>query len=51
MRFTKPVAIDDTITFTGKVVEVDGGRLKAEISAKNQKGDDVLKGAVVEARV
>jgi 3-hydroxybutyryl-CoA dehydratase len=51
VRFSKPVAIGDTITFTGKVVEVGGGKLKAEIAAKNQKGDDVLKGATVEARV
>jgi acyl dehydratase len=51
VRFSKPVAIDDTITFSGKIVAIEGGKLKAEISAKNQKGDDVLKGATVEARV
>ncbi len=51
VRFSKPVAIDDTITFEGKVTELTGGRLTAEISAKNQKGEDVLKGAVIEAVV
>ncbi len=51
VRFSRPVAIDDTITYTGKVTAIEGGKLTAEIAAKNQKGDDVLKGAVIEARV
>jgi 3-hydroxybutyryl-CoA dehydratase len=51
VRFSKPVAIDDTITYEGKVVKLEGGKLVAEITARNQKGDEVLKGAVVEARV
>ncbi len=51
VRFTKPVMIDDTITYEGKVTAVEGNRVTAAISAKNQKGEDVLKGAVVEARV
>ena len=51
VRFSRPVAIDDTITFNGKVTKIEGGRLTAELSARNQKGDDVLKGAQVEARV
>ena len=51
VRFSKPVAPGDTITFSGKVTAIEGGRLTAELSAKNQKGEDVLKAAVVEARV
>jgi acyl dehydratase len=51
VRFSKPVAIDDTITYEGKVVSVEGKTLVAELSAKNQKGEDVLKGAVIEAEV
>ncbi len=51
VRFSKPVMIDDTITYEGKVTAVDGNLVTAAISAKNQKGEDVLKGAVVEARV
>lgn len=51
VRFSRPVQIDDTVTYTGKVTALEGGKLTIEISAKNQKGEDVLKGAVVEARV
>jgi acyl dehydratase len=51
VRFSKPVRIDDTITFEGKVTAVEGGKLTAEISAKNQNGEDVLKQTVVEAQV
>jgi 3-hydroxybutyryl-CoA dehydratase len=40
---------EDTITFQGKVTAIQDGRLTAEISATNQRGEDVLKGAVVEA--
>jgi 3-hydroxybutyryl-CoA dehydratase len=51
VRFSRPVRIEDVITYEGKVVSVEGGKLVAEVSAKNQKGEDVLKGAVVEARI
>ena len=51
VRFSKPVRIDDVVTFEGKVVSVEGGRLQAEIVAKNQNGEEVLKNAVVEASV
>ena len=50
-RFSRPVAIDDTITFEGKVTSIANGRLVAEIVAKNQRGEDVLKGAAVEAEI
>lgn len=51
VRFSRPVMIEDTITIVGKVTAIEGGVLTAELSAKNQKGDDVLKNTVVEARI
>ncbi|MBL8951636.1 MAG: MaoC family dehydratase [Myxococcaceae bacterium] len=51
VRFSRPVMIDDTVTYVGKVTAIENGKAVFEISAKNQKGDDVLKGAVVEVRV
>jgi acyl dehydratase len=51
VRFSRPVAAGDVIQFNGKITAVDGKRLKGEISAKNQRGEDVLKGAVFEAEV
>ncbi len=51
VRFSKPVAIEDTITYEGRVTSIEGGRLTAEIVARNQKGEEVLKNAILEARV
>ena len=51
VRFSRPVMIDDTVTFTGKVTAIEGGKVSFDVAAKNQKGEDVLKGTVVEARV
>jgi acyl dehydratase len=51
VRFSRPVAPLDTVTFTGKVISVEGGKLVAEIEAKNQRDEDILKGAVVEGRL
>ncbi len=51
VRFSKPVSIEDTITFQGKVTKIEGGLLTAEVSAKNQRGEVVLKNAVIEASV
>lgn len=48
VRFSKPVTLEDTITFTGTVTQVTDGLVKAELSAKNQRGEDVLKGAQLE---
>ena len=50
VRFSRPVMIDDVITYSGKATEVASGKAVFEVSAKNQKGEDVLKGAVVEVR-
>ncbi|GMU62924.1 MAG: hypothetical protein AMXMBFR34_46870 [Myxococcaceae bacterium] len=51
VRFSRPVAPLDTITFTGTVTEVGQGRLTALLSARNQRGEDVLKGAEIEGRI
>ncbi|MFZ5469534.1 MAG: MaoC family dehydratase [Myxococcota bacterium] len=51
VRFSRPVAIEDTITFEGKVTSIEGNRVCAELSAKNQKGEDVLKGTLLEAEL
>jgi 3-hydroxybutyryl-CoA dehydratase len=50
-RFTKPVQVGDVLTFRGKCTSVDGRTVKLEISATNQKGEDVLKSAVAEGHV
>lgn len=49
VRFSRPVFPGDTVRFEGKVSAVEGGRIKGELTAKNQKGEDVLKGASFEA--
>lgn len=48
-RFSRPVLVNDTIRYEAKVTEVKDGRFVAEVTAKNQKGEDVLKAASVEA--
>lgn len=50
-RFVRPVQVGDTVRYTGRVTAIADGRLTAEISAVNQRGEDVLKGGLVEARV
>lgn len=50
-RFTKPVQVGDVIRFKGRCTAVDGDRVRLEVSATNQRGEDVLKGAVAEGRV
>jgi acyl dehydratase len=51
VRFSKPVMVGDVVTYSGKVTKLEGGLLSAELSAKNQRGEDVLKGVQLEARV
>jgi len=48
-RFTKPVQVGDVLTFQGRCAGLDGGRLRLEVSATNQRGEEVLKGACAEA--
>ena len=49
-RFSRPVALEDTLTFRGVVTEVDGERLRASVRAENQRGEEVLKDVTVEGR-
>ncbi len=48
-RFSRPVVPEDTVTFEGRVVAIADGRLTAELSATPQRGEPVLRGALIEA--
>jgi acyl dehydratase len=50
-RFTKPLQVGDVIRFQGRCVAVEGARVRLEVSATNQAGEEVLKGATAEAVV
>jgi acyl dehydratase len=50
-RFTRPVQVGDVITFEGRCVAIEGRTLRLEVAARNQNGEEVLKGAAAEARV
>ena len=50
-RFAKPVAAGDTVRFEGRCVAVDGARVRVEVTARNQRGEDVLRNAAAEALV
>ena len=50
VRFSRPVAIDDTVVFSGRIVAVSSELVRAEMAAKNQRGEDVLRGVVLEGR-
>lgn len=50
VRFSRPVAVGDVVTFSGQVTAVESGLVRATVGAKNQRGEDVLKGAQLEAR-
>ena len=49
LRFLRPVRPGDTITFSGKVTaiarEPNGGRVRVEVTATNQKGDVTAAGS------
>ena len=49
-RFSRPVALEDTLTFKGVVTAVDGKLLKAKVSAENQRGEELLKEVGLECR-
>lgn len=51
VRFSKPVLPNDTVTIVGTVTAIENGTLTAELEATNQRGDDVLKGAIVQGRI
>ncbi|MGE6759588.1 hypothetical protein D7X55_20725 [Corallococcus sp. AB049A] len=48
VRFSRPVLPEDTVTFQGRVTAVSADRLTTEVTATNQRGEPVLRGAVVE---
>lgn len=50
-RFSRAVKIDDVIKFEATVTQVSDGRFTVDVRAKNQNGEDVLKGASVEAEL
>jgi acyl dehydratase len=50
-KFTKPVQAGDVIRFEGRCTAVSGGAVKLEVTARNQRGEDVMKGVVAEGRV
>ena len=50
-RFTKPVQVGDVIRFEGRCTGVERGSVRVEVSATNQRGEEVLKGATAEASV
>jgi acyl dehydratase len=50
-RFSRPVCIDDVVTFEGRCVAVEGRTVRVDVAARNQKGEEVLKGASAEADV
>ena len=49
-RFSRPVALEDTLTFRGVVTAVDAERVQASLRAENQRGEEVLKDVAVEGR-
>jgi 3-hydroxybutyryl-CoA dehydratase len=51
VRFSRPLQIGDVVTFEGRCTAVEGSTVRLEIVARNQAGEDVLKGAVAEGRV
>ncbi len=50
-RFTKPVQVGDVLRFRGRCTAIQGATIALEIAATNQKGEEVLKGAVAEGRI
>jgi acyl dehydratase len=51
VRFSRPLQVGDVVTFEGRCIAVEGGTVRIEITARNQAGEEVLKGAVAEGRV
>lgn len=49
-RFSRPVLVGDVIRFAGRCTAVEGARIRLEVAATNQRGEEILKGAVAEGR-
>lgn len=50
-RFTKPVQVGDVIRLEGRCTAVEGRTVRVEVSATNQRGEEVLKGATAEGAI
>jgi acyl dehydratase len=48
VRFARPVVVGDVVTFRGRCVAVEGPVVRLEVDARNQRGEEVLKGASAE---
>jgi 3-hydroxybutyryl-CoA dehydratase len=51
VRFTRPVRVNDTVTFRGQVTAVENGRAAGELTAVNQRGEDVLRASTFEIKL
>jgi 3-hydroxybutyryl-CoA dehydratase len=51
VRFTRPVQVGDVIRFEGRCTAIEDGRIRLELSVRNQNGEEVLKAAVAEGLV
>lgn len=51
VRFTRPVQVGDVIRFEGRCTAIEGERIRLELTARNQNGEEVLKSAVAEGLV
>ena len=47
-RFSKPVRLEDTVRLEGTVTSVQGGVVRASLLARNQGGEEVLRGVQLE---
>ncbi len=50
-RFTKAVQVGDVVHFEGRCTAVEDRTVRLEIGARNQRGEDILKGAVAEGLI
>ena len=48
VRFSRPVVVGDVVTFRGRCVAVEGPVVRLAVEARNQRGEEVLKGATAE---
>jgi acyl dehydratase len=51
VRFSRPVQSGDVVTLFGRCTAIDGETLRLELSASNQRAEDVLTGVVADAVV
>jgi acyl dehydratase len=51
VRFSRPVVVGDVVTFQGRCVAVEGPVVRLQVEARNQRGEEILKGATAEGWV